>query len=93
VVERAHQPDLKPLAGARARPALGVDLGCTKLEAVVLGGGLSQLPHLYTEVPKLWQHWVLSGTLDPVKTRLLPALHGGASGVRGAAWLGRSWGG
>jgi fructokinase len=26
---------------------------------------------------------------EPVRTRLLPALHGDASGVRGAAWLGR----
>jgi fructokinase len=29
------------------------------------------------------------GVRDPVRTRLVPSMHGDASGVRGAAWLGR----
>jgi fructokinase len=59
-------------------------------DAIVLGGGLSRLPHLYDEVPKLWGQWVTgAGALEPVRTRLLQALHGDDSGVRGAAWLGR----
>jgi fructokinase len=56
---------------------------------IVLGGGLSRLPHLYRQVPAQWAGWVLSGAIDPPRTRLLPSLHGDASGVRGAAWLGR----
>lgn len=53
-------------------------------EAIVLGGGLSNINRLYRNVPALWQQWVFS---DGVQTRLLQARHGDASGVRGAAWL------
>ena len=53
-------------------------------DAIVLGGGLSSLDILYEEVPRSWGRYVFS---DTVVTRLLPPLHGDASGVRGAAWL------
>jgi fructokinase len=53
-------------------------------DAVVLGGGLSQIRRLYGNVPKLWGGWVFS---DRVDTELLPPKHGASSGVRGAAWL------
>jgi fructokinase len=53
-------------------------------DVIVLGGGLSNLRVLYDEVPKLWGAHVFS---DRVNTRLVPARHGDASGVRGAAWL------
>lgn len=53
-------------------------------EVIVLGGGMSRLQRLYDAVPRLWQRYVFS---DVVRTRLLPARHGDASGVRGAAWL------
>lgn len=53
-------------------------------DVIVLGGGLSQLDRLYRNVPQLWHEHVFS---DVVSTRLVPALHGDASGVRGAAWL------
>ena len=60
-------------------------------DVIVLGGGLSLMPQLYTDVPALWGSWVFAAGADsPVKTRLLPALHGDASGVRGAAWVGRA---
>lgn len=60
-------------------------------DVIVLGGGLSLMPHLYTEVPALWQRWVFSaGADEALRTRLVPALHGDASGVRGAAWVGRA---
>ena len=60
-------------------------------DVIVLGGGLSRMAGTYAAVPALWDQWVVSGgQRDPVRTRLLPALHGDASGVRGAAWLGRS---
>ena len=60
-------------------------------DVIVLGGGLSRMAETYCRVPALWARWVFSGGLnEPVRTRLLPALHGDASGVRGAAWLGRT---
>ncbi len=59
-------------------------------DVIVLGGGLSAMPHLYSEVPALWGRWIFSaGSGQAVRTRLLPALHGDASGVRGAALLWR----
>lgn len=53
-------------------------------EVIVLGGGMSNIGRLYDAVPRLWSRWVFS---DRVETRLVPALHGDSSGVRGAAWL------
>lgn len=53
-------------------------------DVIVLGGGLSKLPHLYAAVPARWGRYVFS---DVVRTRVLPPRFGDASGVRGAAWL------
>ncbi|MDD2769837.1 MAG: ROK family protein [Methylococcus sp.] len=51
---------------------------------IVLGGGLSNCPRLYANVPRLWGQYVFS---DRVDTRLVPPRYGDSSGVRGAAWL------
>jgi len=53
-------------------------------DAIVLGGGMSNIDRLYTRVPELWGQYVFS---DRVDTKLLPPEHGDSSGVRGAAWL------
>ena len=53
-------------------------------DVVVLGGGVSQMSHLYADVPGLWGKYVYS---DSVKTRLVKNRHGPSGGVRGAAWL------
>ena len=53
-------------------------------DVIVLGGGLSNIDRLYEAVPQLWGEWVFS---DVVETPLVKAVHGDASGVRGAAWL------
>ena len=53
-------------------------------DVIVVGGGLSKVQRLYQNVPQRWGTWVFS---DSVETRLVPALHGDSSGVRGAAWL------
>nr|AIA11004.1 ROK family [uncultured bacterium] len=53
-------------------------------DVIVLGGGVSNLKSLYTSVPLKWTRFVFS---DRVATRLVPAMHGDSSGVRGAAWL------
>lgn len=74
----------------RLARALAAVINLLDPDVIVLGGGLSRIASTYTVVPALWGRWVFSGGVrDPVRTRLLPALHGDASGVRGAAWLGR----
>jgi fructokinase len=55
-------------------------------DAIVLGGGMSQIAMLYERVPQLWLGHIFS---DAVTTRLLAPRWGAASGVRGAAWLWR----
>jgi fructokinase len=55
-------------------------------EAIVLGGGLSNIAQLYDELPQLIANYAFSDGLDTV---VLRALHGDSSGVRGAA---RLWG-
>ena len=54
-------------------------------EVIVLGGGLSNMQRLYSNVPALWEEFIFS---DIVRTKLLPPKYGDSSGVRGAAWLG-----
>jgi fructokinase len=70
-------------------------------DVIVLGGGISNVTRLYTNVPRLWSEFIFSAhrkTAEPnepqepiepnePKTRLVPAVHGATSGVRGAAWL------
>jgi predicted NBD/HSP70 family sugar kinase len=50
-------------------------------EAIVLGGGMSNVSRLYDNVPRLWGEWVYSKS--KIKTKLRPPRHGDASGVRG----------
>ena len=72
----------------RLARALAAVINLLDPEVIVLGGGLSAMPHLYQRVPELWGRWVFgAGAGQTLRTRLLPALHGDASGVRGAAWL------
>ena len=56
-------------------------------DVVVVGGGVSNIERLYTEVPPQWTARVFA---DAVATPLRRARHGDSSGVRGAAWLGRA---
>ncbi len=53
-------------------------------DCIVLAGGLSNMAHLYEEVPRRWRDFVFS---DVVETPLLRARHGDSSGVLGAARL------
>jgi fructokinase len=70
----------------RLARSLAVVMNILDPDVVVLGGGLSNLGHLYDDVPALWDRYVFA---DVVRTRLVRARHGDDSGVRGAAWL---WG-
>lgn len=69
---------------SRLARALAAVINILDPDAIVLGGGLSNLDRLYANVPALWATHVFS---DSVATRLLKSRHGDASGVRGAAWL------
>jgi predicted NBD/HSP70 family sugar kinase len=69
---------------ARLARALASVINLLDPDVIVLGGGLSAIPSLYTEVPRLWGPFVFS---DTVTTRLVPPRFGDSSGVRGAAWL------
>jgi fructokinase len=89
VVARASANDVEAIASLeryehRMARALASIINVLDPDAIVLGGGLSNIDRLYTRVPTLWGRWVFS---DRVDTPLLKARHGDASGVRGAAWL------
>jgi len=53
-------------------------------DVIVLGGGLSNMQHLYAEVPPLMARHVLG---DVARTPIVQAKHGDSSGVFGAARL------
>lgn len=55
-------------------------------DVIVLGGGMSMMRRLYTNVPRLWIRYIFS---DTVTTTIVQAKHGPSSGVRGAASLWR----
>ncbi|WP_287128589.1 fructokinase [Candidatus Cyanaurora vandensis] len=69
---------------SRLARALASVINILDPDVIVLGGGMSNITRLYTQIPYLWGPYVFS---DRVDTRLAPAKHGDASGVRGAAWL------
>ena len=68
----------------RLARALASVINVVDPDAIVLGGGLSQIAPLYAEVPPRLPRYVFS---DAVTTPILPPRHGDSSGVRGAAWL------
>jgi fructokinase len=68
----------------RAARALASVINLLDPDAIVLGGGLSNLATLYDEIPARWGRYAFSDRID---TPLLPPRHGDSSGVRGAAWL------
>jgi fructokinase len=53
-------------------------------DIIVLGGGVSQVPRLYQNVPQRLKEYAFGKEAD---TPVVVAKHGDASGVRGAAWL------
>lgn len=53
-------------------------------DAIVMGGGASQISRIYKNVPARLKEYAFGREAD---TPLVPAKHGDSSGVRGAAWL------
>ena len=68
----------------RLARGLAVVINLLDPDAIVLGGGLSNMDHLYTELPRLIPAHAFS---DVIATPILRNKHGDFSGVRGAAWL------
>ncbi|EAQ95986.2 ROK family protein [Congregibacter litoralis] len=81
----AHRASLSLYADMLAT-ALGGVVNLLDPELIVMGGGLSNIPSLYREVPALLARKLFS---DVCRTKIYPAQHGDSSGVRGAAWLWR----
>jgi len=68
----------------RLSRALAMVINIVDPHVVVLGGGVSRIDALYTEIPQRWEAHIFS---EQVSTQLRRAHHGDAGGVRGAAWL------
>ena len=80
----------------RMARALAAVINILDPDVIVIGGGMSNIARLYTNVPALWSEFVFAaqqrtatpeGRVEPVRTRLVAARYGSTSGVRGAAWL------
>jgi fructokinase len=81
--DHAAQATLERHASRLAR-GLAAIVNVIDPEVVVLGGGLSQLGHLYAWLPRLMAPHILSDRAD---VTIRAPRWGGAGGVRGAAWL------
>jgi fructokinase len=53
-------------------------------DVIVLGGGVSNITAIYDGLPMLVARYAFSDAID---TKVVKAVHGDSSGVRGAAWL------
>jgi fructokinase len=68
----------------RLARALALVANIVDPDAIVFGGGVSNIAQLYELLPPLLGRYAFS---DVMTTRILRAKHGDSSGVRGAAWL------
>ena len=68
----------------RLAAALSIVINVLDPDAIVIGGGLSNIDEIYEVVPVHLREHVFS---DTVTTPILRHRHGDSSGVRGAAWL------
>ena len=68
----------------RLARGLAVVVNILDPDVIVLGGGVSNMAHLYEQVPPLLARYVFS---DALTTQVVRNRHGDSSGVRGAAWL------
>ena len=89
IVDRARKGDVPCSATLnrfvhRLARAMASLINVLDPDVIVVGGGLSRIEALYTQVPEQWRPFV-SGTRTG--TRFVPNRHGDSSGVRGAARL------
>jgi fructokinase len=90
--EIVRRADGDPIAAAaldryegRLARALTAVINVLDPDVIVLGGGLSNIERLYVNVPPLFEPF--GAPPEQPQTRLVRAMHGDSSGVRGAAWL------
>jgi len=89
IVARAESGNLEA-AGTLARyedrlgRALAGVINLIDPRVIVLGGGLSDIPSLYEHVLQVCERYTVAKHL---RTKIVRARHGDASGARGAAWL------
>ncbi|WP_353224288.1 ROK family protein [Salinisphaera hydrothermalis] len=69
---------------ARSARSFAAVINLMDPQVIVVGGGLSRIRWLYSEVPKIWGRHCVA---DELRTTLVPAAHGDASIARGAALL------
>ncbi len=89
IVQRADAGDVRAntyleRVEDRLARALATIINVIDPDVIVLGGGVSNIPRLYENVPKLLPRYVFS---EFVETQIAPNVHGDSGGVRGAAWL------
>jgi len=89
IVERASQGDAAAEAHLqrvedRLARALATVINVIDPDVIVLGGGVSNMARLYSNMPPLLPKYVFSEFVD---TRIARNVHGDSGGVRGAAWL------
>ena len=63
---------------------MAVMIGIFDPDAIILGGGMSNIDRFYKNIPALIPKYTFS---NKVITKVLKNFHGDSSGVRGAAWL------
>lgn len=68
----------------RAARAMATVINIIDPERVVVAGGLSNVDEIYPRIESYLPKYVFN---NEVGIRVMPAMHGDASGVRGAAWL------
>jgi fructokinase len=68
----------------RVARGLSVVVNTLDPDVLVMGGGMSNIDELYTDLPPELGHYIFSTVFE---TPILKAVHGDSSGVRGAAWL------
>jgi len=70
----------------RVARGLSIVVNTLDPDIFVMGGGMSNVDELYTELPSLLARYTFSTVFE---TPIRKAVHGDSSGVRGAAWLWR----
>jgi fructokinase len=68
----------------RVARGLSIVVNTLDPDIFVIGGGMSNVDELYTELPSLLARYTFSTVFE---TPIRKAVHGDSSGVRGAAWL------
>lgn len=84
LVEREDAGDTLELYTSMLARALAVVVNVLDPDVIVFGGGVSTLDRIYEHLPRKLKDYSFSSEGE---TEVKRAVHGDASGVRGAAWL------